>query len=215
METERNTLKKEASKSAHPRPPRFDLIAGNVCLDFVNTLDDRHTQPKELLTTYGDLVAFGEDTGLLDDSQAERLLRRSHHDPEKTHEVLVSARELREAIHDIFWATINQRPVSAAALAKLNAYVQAAAAHTRLVPLKASFAWSYGDDGELDRILWPIARAAADLLASDQVRYVRACFSKTCEWFFLDTSKSHQRRWCDMARCGNRAKVQAFYERNK
>jgi predicted RNA-binding Zn ribbon-like protein len=44
---------------------------------------------------------------------------------------------------------------------------------------------------------------------------VRACFSKTCEWFFLDTSKNHHRRWCDMTRCGNRAKVQRFYERKK
>jgi len=33
--------------------------------------------------------------------------------------------------------------------------------------------------------------------------------------FFLDTSKNHHRRWCDMTRCGNRAKVQRFYARKK
>ena len=68
---------------------------------------------------------------------------------------------------------------------------------------------------EFESLLWPIARAAGDLLVSDQLPYVRTCVSKTCEWFFLDTSKSHHRRWCDMTRCGNRAKVQRFYARQK
>jgi predicted RNA-binding Zn ribbon-like protein len=86
----------------------------------------------------------------------------------------------------------------------------------QLVPSKqGGFEWSFDQTRELDSVLWPIARAAADLLASDQVPYVRACFSKTCEWFFLDTSKNHQRRWCDMTRCGNRAKVRNFYARRK
>jgi predicted RNA-binding Zn ribbon-like protein len=85
----------------------------------------------------------------------------------------------------------------------------------RLVPVKGGFEWRFDDLGEFDSVLWSIARAAADLLASDQLPYVRACFSKSCEWFFLDTSKNHHRRWCDMTRCGNRAKVSRFYARQK
>jgi predicted RNA-binding Zn ribbon-like protein len=34
-------------------------------------------------------------------------------------------------------------------------------------------------------------------LASGALAHVRPCSAKTCEWFFLDTSKNHQRRWCD------------------
>ena len=85
----------------------------------------------------------------------------------------------------------------------------------RLVPVKGGFEWTFENLDEFDSVLWPIARSAAALLASDQLTYVRACFSKTCEWFFLDTSKNHHRRWCDMTRCGNRAKVQRFYERQR
>src|ERR1039458_6229188 len=66
------TETKESGKIARRRPPRFELIAGNVCLDFVNTLDDRNTQPKELLESYLDLARFAEDTGLLDSSQVDR-----------------------------------------------------------------------------------------------------------------------------------------------
>lgn len=214
------TETKEALKIARRRPPKFDLIAGNVSLDFVNTLDDRHTKPKELLETYLDLVRFDEDAGLLDSRQVDRLYARSQAHPEQAKEVLTWGRELREAIHDVFWAIMNKQPVPPAALARLNADAQSAAGHMRLVLVargqgKGGFEWSFDELGEFDSVLWPIARAAADLLASDQLRYARACFSKTCEWFFLDTSKNHHRRWCDMTRCGNRAKFQRFYARQK
>jgi predicted RNA-binding Zn ribbon-like protein len=192
-----------------------------VCLDFVNTLDDRHFKPKELLETYRDLARFAEDTGLLNSSQVDRLYERSDLDPKGARDALLWARELREAIHDVFWAIINKRPVPPGALARLNADVQNAAGHMQLVPAAhgqmkgGGFEWSFDDFRDFDSVLWPIARAAADLLASDQLPYVRACFSKTCEWFFLDTSKNHHRRWCDMTRCGNRAKVQRFYVRRR
>jgi predicted RNA-binding Zn ribbon-like protein len=209
------TETKESGKIVRRRPPRFELIAGNVCLDFVNTLDDRHTKPKELLETYVDLARFGEDTCMLDSRQVDRLFARSEADPERAQEVLMWGRELREAIHDVFWAIINKKPVPPFALVRLNAGVQNAAEHMRLVPVRGGFEWSFDEVSQFECVLWPIARAAADLLVSDQLLYVRACFSKTCEWFFLDTSKNHHRRWCDMTRCGNRAKVQRFYERQK
>ena len=212
--------KRQAEKLARRRPPRFDLIAGNVCLDFVNTLDDRYTKPKELLETYGDLARFAEDAGLLDSRRVDQLCERSEAEPERAHEALLWARELREAIHDIFFAIVRKRPVPAPALGRLNADAQNAAGHLSLVPsargaAKDGFEWAFDDLRDFDSVLWPIARAAGELLASDQLPYVRNCFSKSCEWFFLDTSKNHHRRWCDMTRCGNRAKVQRFYRRQK
>ncbi len=186
-----------------------------MCLDFVNTLDDRYIKPKELLETYVDLARFAEDTGILDSRQVDRLYERSAVDPEQAQQVLTWGRELREAIHEVFFAIMHKRAVPPAALARLNADVQTAAAHRQLVPVKSGFEWRFDDLNDLDSVLWPIARAAADLLASDQLPYVRACFSKTCEWMFLDTSKNHHRRWCDMTRCGNRAKVRNFYARQK
>ena len=209
------TKTKEVMKITQRRPPRFELIAGNVSLDFVNTLDDRPTKPKELIETYLDLVRFGEDAGLLSAPQADRLFERSYLEPDLAARALDDARELREAIHDVFWAIMNQHPAPPAALARLNADAQAAAGHMHLVATKNGFEWRFDDFRGFDSLLWPIARAAVDLLASDQLAYVRPCLSKTCEWFFLDTSKNHHRRWCNMTSCGNRAKVQRFYVRKK
>lgn len=197
-------------------PPRFDLIAGNVALDFVNTLDDRHTaQPKELLKNFSDLARFAEDTGAVDPNETDSLMQRSLQFPQQSQDSLNWARKLREEIHDVFWAAIKGKPAPSMALAQLNANAQIAASHLLLRQVNNRFEWQYDPYGGFDRVVWPLALAAVDLLASGDLEFVRACASKDCEWFFLDTSKNHHRRWCDMKRCGNRAKVRRYYARKK
>ena len=188
-----------------------------MCLDFVNTLDDRFSaEPKELLPHYVDLARFAEDTGILSDLQVDRLMTRSMQRPEDAKRVLASAVQLREAISEIFYALVRKRPVPAASVVILNQHVQEAAQHLALAAGKRHFEWRFESDlYDLFAPLWPIARDAAELLASERVEYVRACASKTCEWLFLDESKNHRRRWCDMTKCGNRAKVKRFYTRKK
>jgi len=207
------------------RPPRFELIAGALCLDFINTLDDRFSKkPKELLKHYVDLARFAEDAGILDTAQVDRLTERSYGSAEAAQRALGAAIELREAMSAVFYAVAQGKPVPQARLTTLNQFVQGAAQHSRLVPVKAAvnaqtnggFEWRFDVvPNNFEAPLWPIARSAADLLASRQLGYVRACASETCLWLFLDESKNHRRRWCDMTKCGNRAKFQRFYDRKK
>lgn len=188
-----------------------------MCLDYVNTLDDRFTDhPKELLKDYVDLARFAEDTGTLSDLQVDRLITRSTHNSEEAGRALESAIRLREAISEIFYAVVRKKPVPAAALVVLNCNVQDALQHLALVSSKRHFEWTFETRvDDLFAPLWGVARDAAELLASDRLEFVRACASKTCEWLFLDESKNHRRRWCDMTKCGNRAKVKRFYTRSK
>lgn len=188
-----------------------------MCLDFINTLDDRFSnQPKELLTSYVDLARFGEDSGIVTELQADQLMTRSMQSPQAAQRALESAIQLREAMYAIFWALVQHKPTPKSPLTVLNSYVQAAARHMSIVPTNGHFEWKFDDAGtNFDAPLWPIARSAAELLASERVQFVRACASKTCEWLFLDESKNHRRRWCDMTKCGNRAKVRSFYSRQK
>ena len=188
-----------------------------MCLDFVNTLDDRFSnQPKELLQSYADLARFAEDTGILDERQVDRLIERSPMWPDKAKRALQSAIALREAMYQVFWAIVQHKPVPRSPLMTLNGFVHEAAQHMDLVPAVGRFEWKFDSTtSDFDTPLWPLARSAAELLASDQLQFVRACASKTCEWLFLDTSKSHRRRWCDMTKCGNRAKARNFYSRQK
>jgi len=81
-------------------------------------------------------------------------------------------------------------------------------------PRGTGFVWSWdADTPELDRPLWPIVRSAAELLTSPERELVKRCASDTCLWLFLDRTKNHARRWCDMKVCGNRAKVRRHRRR--
>ncbi|WP_371263350.1 MULTISPECIES: CGNR zinc finger domain-containing protein [unclassified Pseudomonas] len=53
------------------------------------------------------------------------------------------------------------------------------------------------------------------LATNDKFEFVRQCEAHDCVLLFHDLSKSHRRRWCSMATCGNRMKVAAFRSRNK
>ena len=66
-----------------------------------------------------------------------------------------------------------------------------------------------------EEVLAPLAEAAADFLATADFDLVRRCESEDCVLWFYDQTKSHRRRWCSMATCGNRHKVAAFRKRQQ
>jgi predicted RNA-binding Zn ribbon-like protein len=67
--------------------------------------------------------------------------------------------------------------------------------------------------GPVGTALADLAVDAIDLVAAGGL--VRICASDNCGLRFLDASPRHNRQWCSMARCGNRAKARAHYARRK
>jgi predicted RNA-binding Zn ribbon-like protein len=57
-----------------------------------------------------------------------------------------------------------------------------------------------------------IALAFFDLLQRDDLDRLREC--RRCTHLFLDHGRGQGRRWCSMARCGNRAKVETYRARH-
>ncbi len=62
---------------------------------------------------------------------------------------------------------------------------------------------------------WTAARAYLHLLASAPPSRIRQCDGAGCVLWFQDTSRNGTRRWCSMTGCGNRAKAQAHYHRQR
>jgi predicted RNA-binding Zn ribbon-like protein len=206
----------KSAQSARHGTPTFELIAGNLCLDLVNTLDDRPSEnPKELLSSYADLIHFCEDSGFLNLHDSEYLSKRAHEAPAKAVKAVRETARLRESIHEVFAAIVEKRGLSEPALGELNTFIQEAAGQARLEKVGGSFERRFDFRSSLHSVRWPIALAAADLLTSGNLYMIRLCSSPTCRWFFLDTSKNHRRRWCDMRLCGNRDKVSRFYARKR
>ena len=195
----------------------FEFTGGLLCLDFANTLEDRPSEhPQELLTSYSDLVSWGQQADILEDQEAQQLLKEAAHRPAEASIVLRRAVALREAIYWLFERVAQGASAEGDALVLLNAAIADTMTHAQVVPGAAGFTWGWSvNEGDLDRMLWPVVRSAADLLTSDELDIVRVCASDECNWLFLDTSKNHSRRWCDMKSCGNRAKARRHYSRKK
>jgi len=62
-------------------------------------------------------------------------------------------------------------------------------------------------------LLAAIARSAAEIFVEGAEARIRVCANPGCGLFFCDTSRTHRRRWCSMAVCGNRHKVASFARR--
>jgi predicted RNA-binding Zn ribbon-like protein len=195
----------------------FDLTGGLLCLDFANTLDDRaDVHPQELLNSYNDLVSWSQQTHVLTEQEAQRLLEKAARRPSEATRVLKRAVDIREAIFRIFKAVAEDVSPEDEDLVSLSAAFADAQKHAQIVPNANGFRWDWtGKADDLDCMLWQVVRSAADFLTSDDLDTVRVCASDSCNWLFIDTSKNHSRRWCNMKSCGNREKARRFYTRKK
>jgi predicted RNA-binding Zn ribbon-like protein len=190
----------------------FQLVGGHPALDLVNTLDwrFRETGPEEFLASYDDLLRFSEQSGILTPDQTREL--RSSAGRRAGARALQRCIELREAIAEILYARFDERSPTGASLKVLARSIQAARLQQRLRWKKGRLEWRWGEsDPELP--VWMLAESASDLLLSETVSSARVCDNPECRWLFLDTSKNHTRRWCDMKVCGNRMKARRFKAR--
>ena len=197
--------------------PPFEFTANNLCLDFVNTVNDRLIeQSHDLLGSYHDLVVWGQLAHVLTEDDEQQLRAEAERQPEKATEAFQRARMLREALFRMFRALSDGDSPEQSDLDVLNTELAEAMAQARIVYAEDGFVWDWaGLENALSSPLWPVARAAAELLTSEEWRKARMCAADDCGWLFLDTSKNHSRRWCDMNTCGNRAKARSHYVRKR
>jgi predicted RNA-binding Zn ribbon-like protein len=202
------------SKTETQKQPMFDFTGNNLSLDFCNTLHDRKSTPLELLTGYDRLLVWSQDAHILTEEEAQLLTEEARFHQEEAAAVLRQAIDLREAIFHLCAAYIQHSPAEETDLITFNTALSMA--HSCIVPGEHGFAWDWlPKEGALDRMLWPVVRTAADLLTSEELKDARICASDTCGWLFIDQSKNHTRRWCDMKSCGNRAKARKHYIEKK
>lgn len=193
----------------------FTTSGGWPALNFCNTADgDIRTEWHENLNSFTDLIRWGEQHAVIDDAAAARLRAAAAADPGAAAAALDRARALRLTIYDLFSAAAAETVPEPDALATFDRALKAAAAHLTLQPADGHYHLALalpGDD--LDEIIWAVVWSAAELLASDRLALVHECAGEGCSWLFLDTTRNHSRRWCEMKGCGNRAKARAFYRR--
>jgi predicted RNA-binding Zn ribbon-like protein len=194
---------------------QFDLAAGELCLNFANTLDwHASDHPSEQLHGFSDLLYWGEAAGVISPTQHEQLCQAAESQPQRAAEVYTQAIRLRETIYRIVSSYANCGSVDSADLAQLNEALSSSLSHLQISPTQGGYSWewSHASDG-MEQILWVVARSAAELLTSDRLSRTRVCADdRGCGYLFIDTSRNRSRRWCSMDSCGNRAKARRHYK---
>jgi predicted RNA-binding Zn ribbon-like protein len=188
-----------------------------LCLEFANTVRwHASAAPAETLHSYADLLSWAQQNGPLPARDIERLAQLAGSEPARAADVYERAVALREAIYRIFVAHARGGAADAEDLALLNGELARGLAHARLAPGDAAYTWGWaGEAAHLDAPLWPVVRSAAELLTASRLleRVGQCADDRGCGWLFLDLSKNHSRRWCDINDCGNRAKQRRHYAR--
>ena len=129
---------------------------------------------------------------------------------------LERARALRESLYRRLLALVEGEAPPKEELSSLDAEVRKALASRRLRAEGGACTFSPPDASLSDSVVPRVALAAAELLTSPQLKRVRVCgatASEGCGWLFLDETRNHSRRWCDMATCGNQHKARRHYAR--
>src|SRR5579884_2499333 len=197
---------------------RFGYVAGETCLDFVNTVGWRRSPTRwaERLGSYADLLDWAEGAGLLSSDRRRRLERLAEAEAEAATTVLVEARGLREAVARAAEAAAAGRLPAVADLEVINQVLRRGQAHLLLATTGAEVVWSWRPaTPSLDEPLWPVARSAAELLTSDRRRRIGVCEDDECGWLYLDASRNRRRRWCSMDGCGSRNKARRYDRRRR
>lgn len=201
------------ASSTDSRPDAF-FGGDHPAMDFLNSTAMPSGTRVEWLENGADLVNWLLHAGMIDTKIAKRF--RSKH-TRALDEVAAEARVLREWLRN-FATQHSGKPFRQNFLKELEPlnqllardgiYFQIGAGDGNALTMQHIRRWKKPEE-----LLLPIAEAIGDLVCHADFNLIRNCENDACTLMFYDRTKSHARRWCSMAVCGNRAKAAAHRAR--
>ncbi|HTV38991.1 MAG TPA: CGNR zinc finger domain-containing protein [Candidatus Sulfotelmatobacter sp.] len=205
-------------------PPAL-FIAGPLGIDFLNSVAIPVDSVVDWISTGEDYLDWLRQAELLTTNDISII--KSNFSAGELDEIARRARELREWFRG-FARDHKGKPLPAKALTKLKPL-------TDLLGLDQMF-WSIVPKTSKDKsdgrspmnfrlqtqrrwrtaesLLALVAEEIAKVICSADFTCIKACQGENCILFFYDETRRHDRRWCSMAICGNRAKQKAYRERS-
>ena len=177
------------------------FIADDRALDLLNTVLQVDGREVDVLQSDEDVAHWLVKAGVLTVPTPRKGL-------------LKTTRELREVVRELVRRRQAHKRLDLSSLNEFLAHGRQAPVLVQDRPGELRLEQRFATD-TAEQLLMPVALAAAELLANGDFNLVRVCESDDCVLHFYDRTKSHRRRWCSMATCGNRAKVQTFRARQR
>ncbi|MDX1647488.1 MAG: CGNR zinc finger domain-containing protein [Longimicrobiales bacterium] len=199
----------------HPPSDGALDLSGLLGVDFVNTIVRIGGSPVDLLATPEALSWWMSRAG---GGALEPLLPHGWPDRRRLGREAVA---LRQALTELFGSVGTGSTLPSPAAFVVDRALRGAEASFRLdasapaddTAFRPTARRSFHRRGSLAP-LTPIALSAVETAASVDPSRLRSCDAPDCRRWFVDTSKGGRRRWCSMARCGNRMKAARYRERH-
>lgn len=205
------------------------FVADSPGLDFLNSIATPVDTQVEWIGSGEELISWLLQSGMVPPEVIAELRRRAV--PGEFDTIAAQARKLREWFRGFVRAHKGKplKPKVLAELEPLNRVLARDEEFGQVVAREISRkgAARASDDGapvlvwqpqrrwrSPDALLFPIAKAMAQLVCEEDFRHVKACEGQRCTLMFVDRTRGHGRRWCSMSVCGNRAKQAAHRERS-
>jgi len=196
--------------------PAKSFLGGHPVLDFLNTAGgDTKERDEERLESFSDLLTWAKASAIIDNREYSALKRVAAQSPDTAFEYLQEVRKQRECLYRYIAAVAGRGAVQQADRDVVERNCKAAIRQAQLLPGPTGVSqWQiHLDDAGLRLVKLRLDLATSTLLTGAVSADIRQC--EMCTWLFIDPSSSKRRRWCSMALCGNRAKVQRHYYRSR
>jgi predicted RNA-binding Zn ribbon-like protein len=185
--------------------PTPQLLGGRLSIDFVNAT------PANAALSWESLILFLEITGIVSAERGTQLLALPESDLQAAEGLLLKSQRLGSALRKAFAALLRKQKIAAECVEPINEILRITEGHDELVQQASGWRIEFvARESGLDWLLAAVARSGAEILAEGSRANLRLCANPHCGLLFYDTSRTHRRRWCSMAVCGNRSKVAAF-----
>jgi predicted RNA-binding Zn ribbon-like protein len=205
-----------AAKRAPASAPAL-RVGDHLALDFLNSIASPQGEPLEWIADGPAFLQWLEDSGKI--QPHEHISALKAFPQSEMDDIAEEARQLREWFRKLL-ARVKERGTSAMSqkdIDKLNSDLVAATFSRHLKRVEdrhLRLVWKNDSLGPR-MFLAPVAAAIAELLCEEDLNLVSKCGGPGCTLWFYDRTKSHHRRWCSQAVCGNRVRVNAFRQRNR
>ena len=189
-------------------------VNGNrLCLDFVN-LPFTSGDPVAHTTSWLELIEFLTEKQIVSGARGNELSSLTQTDPKAAGRLLTQAERLGQGMRLAFRAMIRAGRIQPEWLESINEILRVTEGYDQLEWDGNS--WRLGFVAKhpgLEWLLAAIARSGAELITEGARNGLEQCSNANCQLLFYDQSRTHRRKWCSMALCGNRSKVAAFARR--
>ncbi len=185
------------------RTPEAPRVGDHLAMDLLNTEAREHGEVVDFWNSGADVLRWLERHDIVPLAGNGAVVPA---------ELLARARVLRTQARDLITKRKQQRSTD---IRRLNDYLHGYLSAPHLERDRdGNFKLTRISRGDpIGALLGPVAEAVAQLLVEGDFTLVKQCEHPDCILWFYDRTKSHKRRWCSMAQCGNRHKAAEFRKR--